>query len=539
MRSSFFGLNVAVRGLFTAQRSLLTVNHNINNVNTPGYSKQQAIQKASTPMALFDGTGMMGTGSEIISVQRLRDEYLDYKYWSENISYGEWEAKKTGLAELEAIFNEPSDSGFTTVMNEFYSSLQELAKDPSSTAVRAVVKQRGVTLAKYFNNLASQLEKMQSDINYRIKTKVLEINSYAEQIAQLNRQIYTYELDGNTANDLRDQRTLLVDKLSKIINIQANEVTVGKLPNGQDEKHFVITIGGKALVNHFHTSELALEQRDSSHQVNAEDVPNLYEVKWKDGNSLEITGGELKGYLDVRDGNEGEVGPNGIQSPQYKGIPYYIKKLNEFVRTFAKAFNEGIIGSTNGTGHADGYGLDPDKDGPADASTGIRFFTRLDSNGNPESSSTFIPTGSTDAEIEDIYKTLTAKNFTVSSDVLSDLNTIAASSNGQEVGNIDILNAIIKMRHDQLMFNEGTPEDFMKSLVSNLGVDSQQAVRYTEKQEAIVDQVDSRRESYSGVLLDEEMADLVRFQHAYNAAAAMISTMDEIYNVLINKLGAW
>jgi flagellar hook-associated protein 1 FlgK len=537
MRSSFFGLDAAVRGLFTAQRSLLTVNHNINNVNTPGYSRQQVVQTASTPMALFDGTGMIGTGSEITSVQRVRDEYLDYKYWSENVSYGEWEAKRTGFAELEAIFNEPSDSGFTTVMNEFYNSLQELAKDASSPAVRSLIKEKGVTLAKYFNSTSAQLEKMQSDINYRIKTKVLEINSYAEQIAQLNKQIYTYELDGNTANDLRDQRTVLIDKMSRIINVEAYEVTVGKLPNGKDDKHFIITISGKTIVNHFQTSELALVQRDSSQQVNAEDIPDLYQVGWKDGNSLEIKGGELRGYLDLRDGNEGQVGPNGIQSPQFKGIPYYIKKLNEFVRTFAKAFNEGIVGSKNGTGHADGYGLDPDKDGPAEAATGIRFFTRLDSSGNPESSSSFIPSGLTDAEIEAIYNTLTAKNFTVSSDVLSDYNTIAASSNGQEVGNIDNLNAIINMRHDQSMFSEGAPEDFMKSLVSNLGVDSQQAVRYTERQQAIVDQVESRRLSYSGVSLDEEMANLVRYQHAYNAAAKMISTMDEIYNVLVNKLG--
>jgi flagellar hook-associated protein 1 FlgK len=537
MRGSFFGLNVAVRGLYTAQRSLDTVNHNINNVNTPGYSRQQVVQTASKPVGVYDGSGMVGTGSDVTSVRRIRDEYLDYKYWSENVSYGEWEAKRIALADLEAVFNEPSDSGFTTVMNEFFNSLQELAKDPSSSAVRSLVREKGVTLAKYFNSTAAQLEKLQSDINYRIKTKVLEVNSYADQIAQLNKQIYTAELDGNTANDLRDQRTVLVDKMSRIVNIEANEVTVGKLPDGKDDKHFIITLSGKAIVNHFETSELALVQRNSSQQVNAEDISNLYDIQWKDGNSLEIKGGELKGYLDVRDGNEGEIGPNGIRSPQFKGIPYYIKKLNEFVRTFAKAFNEGIVGSTNGSGHADGYGLDADGDGPAEASTGIRFFTRLDSFGNPESSSTFIPSGSTDAHIEAIYNTLTAKNFTVSGDVISDYNTIAASSSAQEAGNIENLNAIIKMRHDPLMFSEGAPEDFIKSLVSNLGVDSQQSVRYSKSQQSIVSQVESRRLSDSGVSLDEEMANLVRYQHAYNAAAKMVSTMSEVYDILINGLG--
>ena len=97
MGEAFFGLNVAVRGLFSAQRNLNTVNHNLNNINTPGYTRQQAIQVASRPMALADGTGMMGTGSDVIGVRRIRDEYLDFKYWSENLSLGEWSAKKKRL----------------------------------------------------------------------------------------------------------------------------------------------------------------------------------------------------------------------------------------------------------------------------------------------------------------------------------------------------------------------------------------------------------------------------------------------------------
>ena len=208
MAESFFGLNVAVRGLFTAQRSLDIVNHNLNNVNTPGFSRQQAVQKASRPMALYDGTGMMGTGSDITGVNRIRDEYLDFKYWSENISLGEWSAKQEVLSDFEVTFNEPSNSGFTTIMNDFYNALQELGKDPSSPAVRALVKQRGVTLAKYFNSTAAHFEALQQDINYRIQTKVEEVNSYATQLQQLNRQIYISELDGNTANDMRDHRAL-------------------------------------------------------------------------------------------------------------------------------------------------------------------------------------------------------------------------------------------------------------------------------------------------------------------------------------------
>lgn len=540
MAESFFGLNVAVRGLFSAQRSLDTVNHNLNNINTPGYSRQQAVQVASRPMALADGTGMMGTGSDVTSVKRIRDEYLDFKYWSENLFLGEWNAKKEMLSTIEVIFNEPSESGFTTIMGDFYSSLQELAKDPASAAVRALVKQRGVTLAKYFNSLAAHFEELQKDANYKIQTKVEEVNSIATQIQQLNRQIYISELDGNAANDMRDQRTYLVDRLSRIINIDANEIVAGRLPDGREDKHFVITISGKALVDHFTISKLALEQRDASKRVNYEDIGNLYEVKWADGNTLNIKGGELRGYLDIRDGNEGgSDGPNGIVSPDYKGIPYYQKKLNEFVRTFARAFNEGYIdtdgdkafsaGDIPGTGHAGGYGYNS-------AVTGIRFFTMTATERLPLSTAAFLDGAADPEDIYNLYDQITAKNFSVSSDILDDFNLIAASGAQEEAGNIEVLNKLLSFRRDKDMFSEGAPEDFMKALVATLGIDAQQAGNYGDNQRVVVNQIENRRLSDSGVSIDEEMTNLVKFQQAYNAAAKMIQTMSEIYDTLINKL---
>ncbi len=524
MREGFFGLNIAVRGLYTAQRSMDIVNHNLNNVNTPGYSRQQGVQTASNPMALFDGTGMIGTGSEIRTVNRVRDEYLDFKYWSENDTYGEWDVKRTLLSDVEATFNEPSKSGFATIMNDFYNSLQELAKDPSSPATRSIVQQRGVTLTKYFNSTATHFEKLQEDANDCVKSQVENINALGVQIQQLNRQIYVSELDGNTANDLRDQRTLLVDKLSKLINIDANEVVAGKLPSGQDDKRFVITISGKAFVDHFDISKLALIPRTTP--LNQGDAPNMYDVGWEDGNSLTIKSGELRGYLDVRDGNDGIAGSGGTKTPAYKGIPYYMRKLDSFVQTFAKAFNEGIIDGTDGIGHADGTGLN--------GSTGIDFFTMLGTDGRAMSTSEF---NSLSANVDTRYSHLTAKNFTVSYDVATDSNKIATADPAGQSGNILTLNELLKARGNTHMFAEGAPEDYMKSLVSTLGIDSQQASIFSNNQNAIVNQLTNRRASVSGVSIDEEMANLIKYQQAYNASAHMITTMAEVYDTLINKLG--
>jgi len=549
--SSFFGLNVASNGLFTAQRGLDVVNHNINNVNTPGYSRQMSVQEALPAMFLLNGTGMLGTGSHSIAVERIHDDYLDYKYWAESDTYGEWCVKATLMSDIEKAFNEPSNSGFNKVINNFFTAVQELAKDPSSLAVRKLLIGEGVTISKYFNSIANHLEKLQSDINYNVKIKVDEINSYGKQIQQLNKQIFAAELDGNKANDLRDQRTYLVDKLSKLVNIDASEVNVGVLPNGQQEKHFVITINGKAFVDHYDLCQLKVEQRDNKLNVD-EDIENLYDVMWEDGNSLEVKGGELKGYIDMRDGNEGVDQGNGA-SPNYKGIPFYMKKLNEFVRKFALAMNEGItvhfdnsgnaVYTKTETGHADGYGLK--KPGDSVSPTGIRFFTMTGWSDiqNVKSelyTSEFIGNAQTIDEIANAYSKLNAKNFSVSGDLVHDKNSeynVAASSAAGLSEDGSILLKMIDMRHNGHLFMEGTPEDFMKSLISILGIDTQQANQFTNTQDALINQIINRRTSVQGVSLNEEMANMVKYQHAYTAAAKMISTMDEIYNTLVNRVG--
>lgn len=575
MGSSFFGLDIAMSGIYASQRALDITNHNITNANTTGFSRQVIDQKADTPLTTGDGTGMVGTGAQVIGTNRVRDEYLDFKYWSENVSLGEWEIKETMLSDIQAAFNEPSDSGFNTVIDEFFSAIQELSKDPSSMSTRSSVREKGETLTYYFNNTASHLEKIQSDINSTIKSKVEEINSLSQQICALNDQIYKYELKGETANDLRDQRGALVDTLSKIANINAQEVTIGKLPNGKDDVRFQIVIDGKYLVDSTKSYKIVCRQDETKN--NPEDISGIYNLYWEDGTSFDPEGGELKGYMDVRDGA-------GDTNNSFKGVPYYLRKMNEFARTFAKVFNEGYIDynadgdidtedidgdgnldvaediNSNGildagedidgdgrldtaedtdgdgtldigdnkVGHADGYGLNS---ATGDPLPGIRFFTM-----NDMTSAAFVGTATLPNDINDLYDNVTAKNISLSKDILDSVENIFTSTKAGEVGNGQVLLSIIDFRHDTKVFNEGTPEDFMTSLVSNLGVDAQEAARVGKNQESVVKQIDNRRSSNSGVSLDEEMANMVKFQHAYSASAKMISTISEIYDILINRM---
>lgn len=539
-KTTFMGLDIATRGLYSAQRGLTNVNHNVDNINTPGYSRQVLVQQAARPVMLADGSGMLGTGSEVTGIKRVRDEYLDTKFRSEAQYLGEWDVKNTLLEEMQAMYNEPSKSGFTTVLNDFYDHLQKLATDPSSLSTRAAVKEKAISVTKYFHSVASHFEYLQTDVNNLIYAKVNEVNSLAEQVVKLNQQIYNYEVTGNVANDLRDQRGNLVDRLSQLVNVNAYETVSGKLPDGRDDVRFSVTISGKAIVDHNQISPIVAIQRNQ--KQNAEDVENLYELGWADGNKLNIKSGELKGYLDVRDGNDGLNG-----SSEYRGIPYYQRRMNEFVQVFAKTFNEGIIDTDgDGTpdkvnGHVDGFTLNSK---PGDSPAGIRFFTILDEYGKPMSSAEFeaaagtAETPGTPAYYEAMYSKMTAKNFYISSEINDDpSNNIATAGNAGEVGNIENLRSIMGMRHNTYMFAEGGPEDFIKTVISTMGVDGQQAKARLSNQSIMTRQIDTRRQSVSGVSIDEEMGNLVRYQHAYNAAAKMIQTYAELLDVLVNRLG--
>ena len=275
--TTFMGLEVAMRGLYSSQRAMANIAHNVDNANTPGYSRQVAVQTAARPILVANSAGMLGMGSDVVSIDRVRDIFLDEKYWSEAQYLGEWSVKSTIIDDMQAIYNEPSDNGYTKIISDFYSSLQILTTDPSSLSTRAMVKEKGVAVAKYFNSVALHFDHLQEDYNNMVNAKVEEVNNLADQIKELNLQIYHFEVMGNKANDLRDSRGYLVDKLSKIVNVSAYEVETGlKLPNGEKETRFVVTISGKALVDHEQVVHLKCESRET--KLNEEDIENLYEV---------------------------------------------------------------------------------------------------------------------------------------------------------------------------------------------------------------------------------------------------------------------
>jgi len=511
MGSAFLGFGIATRGLDVARSSLNIINNNITNANTEGYSRQLATIRASRPEGSADGKGMQGTGADVVQIERQRDAYIDYKYWNESSKKGEYAIKEVQISQIEALFNEPSDSGFTANINSFFESFQKATANPSDSSVRESLKQSAVSVTNYFNSTAESLHEYQRELNFNIKTKVNEINSIADQMKNLNDQILKTEVTGDVANSLRDERDKLIDQLSSIVNISTDERQNGTT------KDFIVKINNQVLVDGVHVNKLKVEVRTVKN--NAEDADNLYDIKWDSGLSFDMYDdnlqGELKGYIDLRDGNNDDV--------TYKGIPHYMKRMDTFVRTISKAINEGTY--MDGT-PIDGLGASHETGYSKNGTVGNMLFAYRDNADNPTGKGSFVD-----------YNNMTAKNFSVSAEVLDDIDNIVLSDSLGESSNNEVAESILKIKNEDSLFKEGKLSDYFSSLISEVAIDSKQAKQINSSQELVMKSIKNQRLSVSGVDVNEEVMNMVKFQHAYSASAKLLQVLNEIYDITINGLG--
>lgn len=286
MTAGFGGLEVARSGMYVSERGLDVTGHNISNVNTPGYTRQQAISATADYQNCV--TYQLGLGADIQEVRQIRHVFIDNVYRNENKTLGYWEAKQNTYLDIQSIIGESMDSGknngLQSTLNQFWDSWQELSKDPGNLTVRASVKQRGEMLVKYANHLGAQLDKAQSDLDLQIMDKIDEINGLTGDIAKLNLKITQTEINGDHANDLRDQRNLDIDKLSKLIDCQANEMQDGQID---------ITVGGYFLVSKADAEKVTAAQNKAGSLFCA---PAINEGK----TLLPVKSGTLKGLMESR-----------------------------------------------------------------------------------------------------------------------------------------------------------------------------------------------------------------------------------------------
>jgi len=512
MRSTFHGLEVSKRGIFAQQSALNTVSHNIANANTEGYTRQRANMQATTgiPHAGLDTArtpGLIGTGVEVTSLQRIREDYLDIQYRNENKRYGYWADRLDSIQKIEDILNEPSETGLQKVMDQMWQAWQDLAKDPTNPSIRSVVRERSIAVADTFGSIYTHLQEVQMDLDNVLSIKVLEVNSLAQQIANLNQQIGDVVPHGYQPNDLYDQRDVLIDKLSKLTDVRVTQGQSGMVN---------ITMEGQPLVT-----------GGASVAVTATKNPatNFYDIALGGAPFVPTTGSlaatyNMRGVVQVE-----TVNVNGEPTQVLSGtgvIPDLLKRLDTLAVNLTKEINEL---------HKNGLSLTDIKNG---TKAEIPFFVDADSL-------------STDPATKVGPKS--ALKIKVNPAIIASLDAIAAaqpeSGGSAAVGNNSNALAIAAVKFKMLspgpeyfdLKEASTLDDYYRYTIGELGVLGQEAERNEKNSEMIVGLVENQRQSVSGVSIDDEMAEMVKYQHAYSAAARVLTSVDELLDKVINGMG--
>lgn len=307
MPSTFLGLSIASGGMAAYRAHFNVTAHNIANVKTPSYSRQWAEQVTKDPISTGSSFGMIGTGTEAISINSTRDEYYDYKFRKNNAMYGYYDTAEYYMKSLQDYLYaaDSKSGGLSNSLNSFFDRLTVLTRSSADTTIRTEATGYADTLAEYANEMTRNYKQMQNEINLQINTTVNQINAYADQIASLTKQITSLEIYGERANDLRDQRAKAIDELSLLADV---DVVEKEPADSNGIYQYMVYLGGGVLVdtNVFNQIEL----KPSETHVNQTDIDGLYELKWSNGQKFDVRntqlGGQLQALFEIRDGNNGE-----------------------------------------------------------------------------------------------------------------------------------------------------------------------------------------------------------------------------------------
>lgn len=622
MGSTFSGIELGKRSIMAHTDAITTAGHNISNANTEGYSRQRVQLKEFDPLYKPDleraeRAGMIGQGMDSQSINRVRDELLDQRITEQQHSESYWETRSKYYTMIEQIYNEPNDVSIRSNMDKFWEGWQELSVHPESQAARQAVVTRGESLADSIKTKWEALMGVGNLINGDIEATVKQVNDYARQIAALNAEIVRSRGMGDNPNDLLDRRDLLVDKLSKIINITSDR---------RDSDEFMVHLDGHVLVQGGIARGFELET--------VVDNNGYDKLVWKDtGNDAVIKGGTLGALIELRDVD----------------IRSEVQSLNTMTMNFSDLVNDihrNGYGANNVTGldfftqhsfveNVNGN-YDRDGDGTLDHSYIFRFTgtTKLnpqeqiglegvmtlsgpggnvqvayhptdtvetvinrinDSNGevkayldrnnnlvlkgttasaveNPDfvirhvEDSGFFLTGYTgilqasgaagayDYAQADAVQALAGAQFAVSpvlnpagyievnqalkNDVMSVAAAYKDNSGNVNAGDGRAAVEIAAIRNTKVMIgHERTFDDYFADSVTNVGLKGEQAENMHLSHSAVMEDLRSLRDSISGVNIDEELADIIKFQHGYNAAAKFVTVWDSLLDTIINRLG--
>jgi len=480
-------LNIGKSGLMASKKSLETTGHNIANSNTEGYSRQRVMQTTNPPIVKYGN--IEGTGTRIRSVERVHDENIERRLSKTITDNAQYKETADQLTQVEDIFNEIDNDGLNKVLNKFYNSFRELANQPENETIRSIVRDQASFVVKDFKRINGTLEQLSSGIDNRINAQIVDVNQLSKSIADLNKKIAYLEAVGDQTGDLRDERDARVRDLSE--NFKVKTYVDGK------GSYNVSAVGIGTLVSGGHHQELVASP--VSKELSSNRMAGSIEIYIKDkpGRAItsKFTGGKINALVNVRNKSINELRTKTDTI------------AHEFIQTVNAVHRRGFASRTIKT-DAEGVTQLSDAKGPL---TGINFFKE--------------PNGVDGA----------AANIMLSDAVRSDLSNIATALKPNSAGDNRVAVAISKLQHERVMAGgTATLEESYLQTIGNIGLETNKARIDAEQSQGILAQIKGVKERVSGVSIDEETANMVRYQHAYEASAKVMQAADEMFATVLN-----
>jgi flagellar hook-associated protein 1 FlgK len=448
-------LQIGVSSLKAQQTALAVTSHNISNSNTDGYSRQRVNLSEIYPMTTTPG--QLGLGVEVTDVTRMRDSLLDGNVRLQVGQQAKYDELTTDTQSLEGVFGTPTSTSIGAALTDFFNGFQNLTTGPEDLSTRQVVIENGIALADSFGNATDQLNGLTTGLDLSVNQAASDINSMLDQVSVMNKQISAGEVGGNHANDLRDQRDLLLDHLSQYMDISSTEQANGMVN---------ITVNGEALVTN---------NTYSAVQVASVGTPAHPEVQSAGGVSLTTAGGKLSGIAQA-----------------YQNI--------DQTRTSLDGMAKALITNVNNLATA-GFDLD--------GTAGVAFFTGTD-----------------------------AATIGVNAAVQADPRKVVAADAATPGSNGIALQMVALQDKAVYPPPPGTPSATLNQSIGNLvvqlGSEGKRASDMSSTYQTSVKALQDQRQSISGVSTDEELTNMIRYQHAYEAASRIITTVDEMMTTVLH-----
>lgn len=539
MLGTFFGLEISVRGLRTQQAAVEVASHNIANSNTPGYSRQRVDMIASNPLEvpglMSANPNQIGTGVQIQNISRLRDNFLDEQYRNQNQYVGQWNVQQNVMEKIGAIVNEPSDTGISTAMKTFWDAWGSLGANAGNSSAMMELRQDAVSVTTTLNQIGQQFSQLKDDLNTQMDATTSQANAYLSQIAGLNHEIDSVQGVGASPNDLLDQRDELLDKLSQFADVS---VTDG--PNG-----YQVSMSGQVVLqDETVTRKITVPADPTATQPNNE--------LW----TTNIKGGQIKGIADAMSSEQDYASYFDTMANQLATGPVSVKLQGDW--TFP-AGDPNVTATlpdgspvTGAPGVTTTNGMVTVPAGTVVQVNGLNGVVRLGySQAGQNDDATKIP----DFFVSNDGQPINAANIAVGvqaeqigyalrpkavTDAAGNTSYTAIDGDGTLAMTVNSLKSAKFTFPNPVQASSSTSttiDDFLQSVVGRMGIDGQEANQQVQYQSALANQLDSKRQETSAVSIDEEMANMVRYQQAYNASAKMISTIDQMLSTLINSTG--